>query len=127
MHKHIKVTYFDNNPICYCNGEKANEEEIINCLVESFEEKGNLVKKIRELKKENEELKTFLEAMREELSLADRDNTALEKENEELKQDCKNYIWYKQVKTLTNENEELKRQKNDLKETLKEINMMSDV
>ena len=41
--------------------------------------------KIKDLSDENNQLKTFLESLREELSLADRDNTALEKENEECK------------------------------------------
>ena len=31
-------------------------------------------------------------------------------ENEELKQNCKNYTWYKQYKQLLNENEQLKQQ-----------------
>lgn len=32
---------------------------------------------------------------------------ALDKENQELKQNCKNYSWYRQYKTILNENEEL--------------------
>ena len=32
----------------------------------------------------------------------------LAKENEELKQNCKNYEWYKQYKAVLNENEQLK-------------------
>ena len=31
-------------------------------------------------------------------------------ENEQLKENCKNYEWYKQYKTLLNENEQLKQQ-----------------
>ena len=51
---------------------------------------------------ENEQLKTFLESLREELSLADRDNTTLEKENEQLKKQLNrlyNYFedWYSEM------------------------------
>ena len=44
-------------------------------------------KKYKEVLNENEQLKTFLGALKEELSLANRDNTDLEKENEQLKQE----------------------------------------
>lgn len=47
--------------------------------------------RVGELKGENKQLKTFLESLREELSLADRDNTILEKENEQLKKDIEYY------------------------------------
>ena len=41
---------------------------------------------LNDLSEENEQLKIFLEALKEELSLANRDNDTLEKENEQLKQ-----------------------------------------
>ena len=43
---------------------------------------------------------------------------SLNDENEKLKQNCKNYEWYKQYKNLLNENEQLK---NELFETSKEL------
>ena len=57
---------------------------------------------LNELSEENEQLKTFLESLREELSLADRDNTTLEKENEQLKKQLNrlyNYFedWYSEM------------------------------
>lgn len=45
----------------------------------------DVVELLNELHEENEELKIFLEALKEELSLANRDNDALEEENEQLK------------------------------------------
>lgn len=44
---------------------------------------------LNRLANESEQLKIFLEALKEELSLANRDNDALEKENEQLKQRIK--------------------------------------
>ena len=41
--------------------------------------------KLNELAEENKQYHEWLDSLREELSLADRDNTALEKENKELK------------------------------------------
>lgn len=67
-------------------------EEIVDLLNELAAEKNNVKKdnelfsiKIGELFEENEQLNELLEAVREELSLADRENTALEAENEKLK------------------------------------------
>ena len=45
-----------------------------------------LIDKVNDLYEENEKLKIFLEALNEELSLANRDNDTLEEENEQLKQ-----------------------------------------
>ena len=45
----------------------------------------DLVDLLNELIEENKQYQQWLGALREELSLADRDNTALEKENKELK------------------------------------------
>ena len=45
-----------------------------------------LIDKVNALYEEKEKLKIFLEALNEELSLANRDNDTLEEENEELKQ-----------------------------------------
>ena len=45
-----------------------------------------LIDKVNALYKEKEKLKIFLEALNEELSLANRDNDTLEEENEQLKQ-----------------------------------------
>ena len=91
----------------YCNDEPLKIEEVCTLLNELYEENQELrlqlnlcsdqrnefhrgarenANRVGKLKKENEQLKTFLEALREELSLADRDNTILEKENEQLKQ-----------------------------------------
>ena len=47
---------------------------------------GEVLDKLNELSDENEQLKIFLKALNEELSLANRDNDTLEEENEELKQ-----------------------------------------
>ncbi len=44
-----------------------------------------LIDKVNALYEENEELKIFLKAVNEELSLANRDNDTLEEENKELK------------------------------------------
>lgn len=67
-------------------------EEIVDLLNEISEKNKELKKdnelfsiKIKEVFEENEQLKELLEAVREELSLADRDNTLLEEENEKLK------------------------------------------
>ena len=48
-----------------------------------------LLEFLNELAEENKEQKTFLKSLREELQLADRDNTYLEKENKELIQHIK--------------------------------------
>ena len=48
-----------------------------------------LIDKVNALYEEKEKLKIFLEALNEELSLANRDNDTLEEENEQLKQDLK--------------------------------------
>ena len=45
-----------------------------------------LIDKVNALYEEKEKLKIFLEALNEELSLANRDNDTLEEENEQLKQ-----------------------------------------
>ena len=45
-----------------------------------------LIDKVNALYNEKEKLKIFLEALNEELSLANRDNDTLEEENEQLKQ-----------------------------------------
>ena len=45
-----------------------------------------LIDKVNALYEEKEKLKIFLEALNEELSLANRDNDTLEEENKELKQ-----------------------------------------
>lgn len=59
----------------YCNDEPLKIEEVCTLL--------------NELHEENQQQKTFLKSLREELQLADRDNTYLEKENKELKSLCK--------------------------------------
>lgn len=76
--------------------EKQNSmisvEEIVDLLNEIAEENDNVKSdnelfsiKIKEVFEENEELKELLGAVREELELADRENTALETENKKLK------------------------------------------
>ena len=59
-------------------------------LDETVEHMNNQYWKYKQLKEENEQLKIFLEALKEELSLANRDNDALEKENEQLKSELRN-------------------------------------
>lgn len=44
----------------------------------------------------------------------------LKKENQELKENCKNYTWYRQYKIILNENEELQTELEELKEILKQ-------
>ena len=59
-------------------------------LDETVEHMNNQYWKYKQLKEENEQSKIFLEALKEELSLANRDNDALEKENEQLKSELRN-------------------------------------
>ena len=73
---------------CRIYGETENRK---NCS--DFEKKitkSYLLDKIKELEKENEQLKIFLKALNEELSLANRDNDTLEEENEQLRKDVEN-------------------------------------
>ena len=68
-----------------CDNTKKGDDRIILEFNTKFDaiEVCNL---LNSLNNENEQLKIFLEALKEELSLANRDNDALEKENEQLKQ-----------------------------------------
>ena len=76
----IKVVYFDDEPIVYKDGNRLNKKEIVDLLVEYFEDCDTLIN-------ENEELKNRI----------DNYNTALKKlqdltekkinENEQLKQE----------------------------------------
>lgn len=65
--------------ICELISRKLSDDEFEHLTYQ------NITDRLNQLTKENEQLKTFLESMKEELSLADRDNTALISENEQLK------------------------------------------
>lgn len=71
---------------------------------------GEVLDKLNELSDENEQLKIFLKALNEELSLANRDNDTLEEENEQLKKECKIAIdeMVTDYKKLEKENEMLR-------------------
>lgn len=56
-----------------------------------------LIDKVNDLYEENEKLKIFLEALNEELSLANRDNDTLEEENKALQQKLHFYGKYNKV------------------------------
>ncbi len=63
----------------FCNGTDS-------FYVNNADEMELFIKEMNDLADENTQYQEWLDALREELSLADRDNTALEKENKELKQ-----------------------------------------
>ena len=52
----IKVFYFDGEPIVYRDDNRLNEKEIVDLLVEYFEDCDALIKENEELKKENKQL-----------------------------------------------------------------------
>ena len=73
------------------------KEEYYQMIYENSMSAKENVDMLNALFEENEQLKTFLGALKEELSLANRDNTDLEKENEQLKGELRN------LRRLTNE------------------------
>ena len=93
---------------CRIYGETENRK---NCsYFEKKITKSYLLDKIKELEKENEQLKIFLKVLNEELSLANRDNDTLEEENEQLKKEYKIAIneMVTDYKKLEKENEMLR-------------------
>ena len=74
--------------VCGDYGLIDNDEWIdLHSMSENSEKNVKLcINKMNELAEENEELKIFLKAVNEELSLANRDCDILEEENEQLKQ-----------------------------------------
>ena len=47
----IKVVYFDSVPFVYRDGNRLNEKEIVDLLVEFFEDCDSLIKENEELRK----------------------------------------------------------------------------
>ena len=121
--KRFKLAFedYDGWGICDTTGEYSNDEDYIDWLSGQ-----KAVDVLNELDSENQQQKTFLKALREELSLADRDNTILEKENKELKKTVSYFaeICACSIETL-NEDERLKKEHSviictEMEELLKE-------
>ena len=69
----------------------------------------------------NQQYQEWLDALREELSLADRDNTALEKENEQLKSSDNLADCECEIAKLRKENEQLKNENAKMKKELSSL------
>ena len=50
--RHIKVVFFDGNPTVYDNDKRLNEKEIVDLLIEYFEDCDALITENEQLKKE---------------------------------------------------------------------------
>ena len=76
--RHIKVVFFDGNPVVYDDGKRLNEKEIVELMIEYMEENTQLHKEIIDLKVYIEQLNSRIEHLKVKM---DRERNATTKQH----------------------------------------------
>ena len=108
MVREIKVVYFDGSPVVYDDGERLNEKEIVDLMVEYMEENHELHKEIIDLKISIEQLNSQIEHLQVE---RDRERNATAKQHKKWDKEAQD-----EINHLHEENQTLKTRFHEEKE-----------
>ena len=111
--RHIKVVFFDGEPVVYDDSKQLDEKEIVELMVEYMEENAQLHKEIIDLKVYTEQLNSRIDHLKVKM---DRERNATTKQHEKWDKEAQEKIneLEKENKTLLNQLNNFKLHSKDL-------------